>query len=134
VANGGTLGGFFDVFAWREPGEVRFDEAKVGPDRIRDTQRMFVEKALRFRRLEEFTIIEITLNRRLVAAPSFLVGWTRPNPFLRLGTRAAGDVNRFVCSDWLAEFAGRRVSGTSAAGGGELRDAGRAGAAALSCG
>jgi hypothetical protein len=74
VSNGGTLGGFFDVFAWREPGEVRFDEAKVGPNRIRDIQRMFVEKALRFRRLEEFTIIEITRNRRPVAAPSFLVG------------------------------------------------------------
>jgi hypothetical protein len=55
---------------------------------------MFVEKALRFRRLEEFTIIEITLNRRPVAAPSFLVGWTRPNPFLRLGARAAGDGER----------------------------------------
>jgi hypothetical protein len=24
AANGGTLGGFFDVFAWREPGQVRF--------------------------------------------------------------------------------------------------------------
>jgi hypothetical protein len=35
---------------------------------------VFVEKALRFRRLEEFTIIEITRNRRPVAAPSFLVG------------------------------------------------------------
>jgi hypothetical protein len=34
TANGGTLGGFFDVFAWREPGQVRFHEAKVGPDRV----------------------------------------------------------------------------------------------------
>ena len=31
AANGGSLGGFFDVFAWREPGQVRFCEAKVGP-------------------------------------------------------------------------------------------------------
>jgi hypothetical protein len=38
AANGGTLGGFFDVFAWREPGQVRFCEAKVGPDRIKATQ------------------------------------------------------------------------------------------------
>ena len=29
AANGGSLGGFFDVFAWREPGEVRFYEAKA---------------------------------------------------------------------------------------------------------
>ena len=35
AANGGSLGGFFDVFAWREPGEVKFYEAKVGPDRIK---------------------------------------------------------------------------------------------------
>jgi hypothetical protein len=48
AANGGSLGGFFDVFAWREPGEVRFYEAKVGPDRIKPTQLRFVELALRF--------------------------------------------------------------------------------------
>ena len=59
AANGGSLGGFFDVFAWREPGEVRFCEAKVGPDRIKPTQLRFVELALRFHRLEEFTIIEV---------------------------------------------------------------------------
>jgi hypothetical protein len=29
AANGGKLDGFFDVFAWREPGEVGFDEAKT---------------------------------------------------------------------------------------------------------
>lgn len=51
-------------------GEVRFDEAKVGPDRLRDTQRMFVQKALRFRRLTEFTIIEITHNLGNAAALS----------------------------------------------------------------
>jgi hypothetical protein len=59
TANDGRLGGFFDLFAWRKPGEVRFDEAKVGKDRIRPTQRMFVEQALRFHRIEDFTIIEI---------------------------------------------------------------------------
>ena len=31
-ANGGKLTGFFDVFAWREPGQIGFFEAKVGPD------------------------------------------------------------------------------------------------------
>jgi hypothetical protein len=41
-------GGFFDVFAWREPGQVRFYEAKVGPDRIKPTQLRFIELALRF--------------------------------------------------------------------------------------
>jgi hypothetical protein len=74
AANGGTLGGFFDVFAWREPGEIRFDEAKVGPDRIRDTQRRFVENALRLRRIEEFTIIEIAHRGPVRAAPSALPG------------------------------------------------------------
>ncbi len=70
AANGHRLSGFFDVFAWREPGEVRFDEAKVGPDRIRDTQRAFVETALRFHRLEDFTIIEVTAQpRRPVILP-----------------------------------------------------------------
>ena len=59
VANGGSLGGFFDVFAWREPGEVRFCEAKVGPDRIKPTQLRFIELALRFHRSEQFMIIEV---------------------------------------------------------------------------
>ena len=59
AANGGSLGGFFDVFAWREPGEIRFAEAKVGPDRIKPTQLRFVELALRFHRSEEFMIIEV---------------------------------------------------------------------------
>jgi hypothetical protein len=47
AANGGTLSGFFDVFAWREPGRVAFVEAKVGPDRIKPTQVRFVEMARR---------------------------------------------------------------------------------------
>ena len=59
AANGGTLSGFFDVFAWREPGRAAFVEAKVGPDRIKPTQLRFVEIALRFRGLEEFMIVEI---------------------------------------------------------------------------
>jgi len=60
AANGGTLSGFFDVFAWREPGQVGFYEAKVGPDRIKPTQLKFVEGALRFHGLEEFMIVEVT--------------------------------------------------------------------------
>jgi hypothetical protein len=59
AANGGTLSGFFDVFAWREPGRVGYLEAKVGSDRIKPTQLRFVEIALRFRSLEEFMIVEI---------------------------------------------------------------------------
>jgi hypothetical protein len=59
VANGGTLGGFFDVFAWREPDQVRFCEAKVGPDRIKATQIRFLEVALRFHRPADFMIIEV---------------------------------------------------------------------------
>ena len=51
AANGGTLSGFFDVFAWQEPGRAAFFEVKVGPDRIKPTQLRFAEIALRFRRL-----------------------------------------------------------------------------------
>jgi len=60
AANGGRLGGFFDVFVWREPGEVRFYEVKVGKDDINRNQRRFVERALGLHhRLDEFTIIEV---------------------------------------------------------------------------
>jgi hypothetical protein len=59
AANGGSLGGFFDVFAWREPGQVRFCEAKVGPDRIKATQIRFLEVALRSHRSADFVIIEV---------------------------------------------------------------------------
>ena len=38
TANGGTLSGFFDVFAWREPNRAAFVEAKVGRDWIKPTQ------------------------------------------------------------------------------------------------
>jgi hypothetical protein len=60
AANEGTLSGFFDVFAWREPGQVGFYEAKVGPDRIKPTHLRFVEVALRLHRPEEFMIVEMT--------------------------------------------------------------------------
>jgi len=60
AANGGRLGGFFDVFVWREPGEVRFYEVKVGDDEINLNQCKFVERALGLgHRLEEFMIIEV---------------------------------------------------------------------------
>jgi hypothetical protein len=59
TANDGKLGGFFDVFAWREPGEVRFIEIKVGKDQIRLTQRRFVERALHFHDPKQFMIVEI---------------------------------------------------------------------------
>ena len=59
AANGGTLSGFFDVFAWREPGQTAFFEVKVGPDRIKPTQLRFVEIALRFLQLEDFMIVEV---------------------------------------------------------------------------
>jgi hypothetical protein len=59
TANGGSLGGFFDVFAWREPGQVRFCEAKVGLDRIKATEIRFLEVALRFHRPADFMIIEV---------------------------------------------------------------------------
>jgi hypothetical protein len=47
------------VFAWREPGRAAFFEVKVGLDRIKPTQVRFVKIALRFRRLEDFMIVEV---------------------------------------------------------------------------
>ena len=68
TANGGQLGGFFDVFAWREPGEVRFDEAKTSGDSPRPNQRKFVKLALDLHhRLDQFTIIKIP---KAIYAPS----------------------------------------------------------------
>jgi len=59
-ANRRSYGGFFDVFVWREPGEVKFYEVKVGEDDINLNQRKFVERALGLdHRPEEFTIIEV---------------------------------------------------------------------------
>ncbi len=63
AANGGNLGGFFDVFAWREPGQVRFAEVKVGPDRIRGTQLRFVQAAASLGLLGSLTIIEVAAHR-----------------------------------------------------------------------
>jgi len=55
-------------------------EAKVGPDRIKPAPLKFVELALRFHRLEEFTIIE-------VAAPSLRVpAEAAPGPATLLDT------------------------------------------------
>jgi hypothetical protein len=59
AANDGKLSGFFDVFAWREPDEVRFLEVKVARDRIQPTQRRFVERAMRLHDQSQFMIIEV---------------------------------------------------------------------------
>ena len=59
AANGGRLGGFFDVFAWRHPGEVRFDEVKVRPNRIGTSQCKFLETALRFHPVEQLSLVEV---------------------------------------------------------------------------
>ena len=60
AANRGKLDGFFDVFAWREPGEVRFDEVKGRGDSPRESQRKFVKLALDLgHRPEQFTIIKV---------------------------------------------------------------------------
>jgi len=82
AANGGTLSGFFDVFAWREPGRASFVEAKVGPDRIKPTQLRFVEIALRFRGLEEFMIVEIA-GPSLLRTPARQPGIAAGQPALR---------------------------------------------------
>ena len=60
-ANRRSFGGFFDVFVWREPGEVGFYEVKVGKkDDINLNQCKFVERALGLdHHLEEFMIIEV---------------------------------------------------------------------------
>jgi hypothetical protein len=59
AANDGKLSGFFDVFAWREPNEVRFLEVKGPGDRIRPTQLRFAERAMRFHDQDQFMIIEV---------------------------------------------------------------------------
>ena len=60
AANDGKLSGFFDVFAWQEPDEVRFVEVKVARDRLQPTQRRFLERALRFHGRSQFMIIEVS--------------------------------------------------------------------------
>ena len=47
------------MFAWRTPGEVRFCEVKAGLDRITASPRRFLEVALAFHGLEEFTVITV---------------------------------------------------------------------------
>jgi len=59
AANGGRLGGFIDVFAWRHPGEVRFDEVKVRLNRIGTSQCRFLETALQFHPVEQFSLVEV---------------------------------------------------------------------------
>ena len=100
AANGGTLSGFFDVFAWREPGLVGFYEAKVGPDRIKPTQLRFMEVALRLHRLEDFLIVEVAgpFPRSASAGqPATAAGWdarrslaTQPDPGGRALLRRSG--------------------------------------------
>ncbi|HJZ01286.1 MAG TPA: hypothetical protein VJ305_11230 [Streptosporangiaceae bacterium] len=48
-----------DVFAWRQPGEIRFDEVKVRPNRIGLSQRKFLKTALRFHPIGQFSLVEI---------------------------------------------------------------------------
>jgi hypothetical protein len=59
--NGRPFGGYWDVFVWREPDEVRFYEVKVGKkDKVNPNQHKFLERALGLdHRLEEFMIIEV---------------------------------------------------------------------------
>lgn len=56
--NGGTLGGFFDVFAWHEPDQVCFVEAKNAGDRVTPSQCRFLATALRFHELGQFKVIK----------------------------------------------------------------------------
>jgi hypothetical protein len=59
AANGG-LGGFFDVFAWRD-GQVRFVEVKFGRDKWRDNQQRFVDMAVGLGYdLTDFLLVEVT--------------------------------------------------------------------------
>ena len=93
AANGGTLSGFFDVFAWREPGRAAFVEAKVGPDRIKPTQLRFAEIVLRFRPLAEFMIVEIaepSPQRTLARQPGTTAGQAAARRPVTIGPRSGG--------------------------------------------
>jgi hypothetical protein len=86
------FGGFFDVFVWREPGEVRFYEVKVGEDDINLNQRKFLERALGlYHRLEEFTIIEVLKPKARVLrgrrASDAHIQTTQPSVETRQGTQ-----------------------------------------------
>ena len=52
------------MFAWREPGQVRFADAKGRGDRITPTQRRFLAAALQFHDLAQFTIIEVRASEQ----------------------------------------------------------------------
>lgn len=46
------------MFAWQEPGQVRFAEAKGPGDSVRQTQRQFLATALQFHDPAQFMVIE----------------------------------------------------------------------------
>ena len=58
LAHGG-LSGFFNVFAWRAPGDIQFIEVKMGSDPIQAGKRTFLQMALRYHRPEQFMIVEV---------------------------------------------------------------------------
>jgi hypothetical protein len=58
-AHGGGLGGFFNVFAWRAPDDIRFIEVEMGSDPVQAAQRAFLQMALRYHRPEQFMIVEV---------------------------------------------------------------------------
>ena len=84
AANGGKLDGFFDVFAWRDPGEVRFDEAKTSGDSPRGSQRKFVKLALDLgHRLEQFTIIKVPKTMQRPRESGLVVSLALPGGIAR---------------------------------------------------
>ena len=98
--NGQPFAGFFDVFVWREPGEVRFYEVKVGADKPNENQRRFVERALGLHhRLEEFTIIE-------VPPPARVLHGTRASG-VRIQTTQPGDEARQEKDETTADVLAR---------------------------
>ncbi len=119
AANGGTLSGFFDVFAWHEPGQVGFFEAKVGPDRIKPTQLRFVERALCFRSLDDFTIIEIAMPSPR-GTPARRPGTTAGQPAARrpetIRPRSAGRAPESLLRPPAPAGAGYDASGSSGPG------------------
>jgi len=103
AADGGRLVGFFDVFAWREPGEVLFCEVKVGRDRIHANQRSFLANALSLRPPGEFMILEMPQPARRIPAvrlPAAPVTGTSSQP-----AQAAGD-ELLISPRGVAHFAG----------------------------
>jgi hypothetical protein len=60
AANGGRLGGFLDVFAWRDS-RVRFLEVKSGRDKWRESQQRFVDMAVGLGRdPSDLLLVEVT--------------------------------------------------------------------------